>query len=284
MKLHPLSVALFLLLFSILPGKANTLLDPQGNPFPDFCFLMEALGVSSNKSPREFNDYLQNHFLRHSTEERWEMRSSPYEKYWEKALPFFERLGFVSPIFPERGDYDYVLFNGQSIPMMRKQLDFICRLQSQGLMFKKAFFLCSDRPLNEKIDGSDPIYEHVSTESEAARLLIREFLPNVVTEVISVPCEPATRRRPNTRNTVNAFLDRNVPPGMALIVSNNPFIPYQYETFFNAFIDGGWFQRGGGLDCCGDSIVHSYHAPNRMAVMLDNLARVMYTEIQRFGE
>lgn len=233
------------------------------------------------------NDYMQQNFLRRPNEERYSLPAGKFESFWSDALPIFDRLNMISAIEPAQKHYAYLVFNGQSVPMMRNQIRYILEREKNGLAFDSIYFICGDRPLVREIDGEDPLFTSVKTESEAAEKLLAEYFPErrESWKVVAAPMKGAGLR-PNTRDTVQAWLAHEAPmPASVLLVSNNPFIPYQYETFYNELLSSDWFQRGGTLDACGDTVIWNYanRFENRMAIMLDNLARLFYTENERLN-
>lgn len=263
----------------------ETLINNSRQLNPALAELANLLEIRWDFTIPSVNAYMQQNFLRRPTEERYSVSAGKFEALWSDALPIFDKLNLVSAIAPERKHYAYLIFNGQSIPMMRNQIKYILEQEKNGLTFDSIYFLCGDRPLIREIDGEDPLFSSVQTESEAAQKLMMEYFSDSLHtwKIIAAPMN-ADGHRPNTRDTVQTWLAvEAIVPGSILMVSNNPFISYQYETLYNALLAIEWFQRGGSLDACGDTVIWNYanRFENRMAIMLDNLARLFYTENER---
>lgn len=264
-------------------AEAYTLIDRQNHPSDDLMQLFQTLSIPMENDPAAINDYMQTHFLRKSTEERWEMSPSIYESHWEEILPIFQRLGMADPIPPSQSHYHYVILNGQNIPGMQKQIEYLLNLWNRGdLTFDHVVFLTGQRPL-AIVDGNDSLFSQAATESEAAQILSETYLTpkGISWEIIAAPMHSASGKRPTTEDTIQAWLESSPRPDSVLMISINPFIPYQFETFHNNLARAGWFSRGGTLEGCGDSLLAHYRGNNRLAILLDNLARIFYTEMHR---
>jgi hypothetical protein len=224
---------------------------------------------------------MQKHFLRPPTRERHTTEPSPFEFLGDAIVPFARKLGMVDPVIPPKGGYDYLLLMGQSVPMMRSQLEFARRLESSGhARFKKIISLTGLRPLCVGIDDSDPLFLSCKNESEASRCLVEHYFSDRLkscTFVISPMHRDGSRA--NTRDTVLRWLQSMPPVGSILMISTNPFIAYQARVLCGELTRADWFIRGGTVTPSGLSIVLDYVGDNRVAILLDNLARLLYTEL-----
>jgi hypothetical protein len=277
-----LLVCAFASCFAVAPCHGNSLLDKDGNPTPPLRDLIDKIGGDRRWSTEEINDFLQEKFFSKECGERWKIEKLIDDERWPELEPIFASLGMINPVKPLADHYHYVVCMGQSVPMMRMQLQFVKNLQTAGLLnFKRIVFLCSNRTLNGQFEGTDPVYLRAEHESAAAKVLLNEYFPRRSTPwtVITVSTSGKSKHI-NTQDTICQWLKTRPRISSVLMVSNNPFIPYQFETFYGELQRQGWFQRGGSLDFCGNSIVQKYSENNRTSIMLDNVARTLYTEIR----
>jgi hypothetical protein len=262
--------------------EAGALLAPDGTPREELLEIGKILRVDWGEDAYSISDFMQKHFLRPRTRERHTIEPSPYESYFESIIPLARRLGMVDPIVPPAGTYDYLLLMGQSVPMMRSQLEFARRLERNGhVRFKKIISLTGQRPLCVGLDDSDPLFLTCKEESEASQRLVENYFSDRLNSCLFVD-SPMHRdgSRPTTRDTVVRWLQSNPPIGSILMLSNNPFILYQFEVLCGELVAAEWFSRGGTVTPCGNSVTLDYVGDNRIAVLLDNFARTLYTELR----
>ena len=87
--------------------------------------------------------------------------------------------------------------------------------------------------------------------------------------------ETGKLRRAQTKDTIEAWLDKSPISGKCLAISNNPYIPYQHQTMLKTL---------GERNCDRQLQVETVGAAAAtdisVAVHLDNIARWLYTELQ----
>jgi hypothetical protein len=281
-------IFLFLCLCAAWGGHAagSVLLTRDGRPCPELLEIGKVLRLDWGTDARTVNDYMQKHFIRPKGSERHNIPPSPYEPYADLLIPIARRVGMVDPILPPSRIYDYLLLMGQEVPMMRAELDFARRLEIDGhVHFEKIICLAGQRPLVASLDAADPFFANCGDESSAMRRLVESYFPDRLEDCHFI----ASRvhydgRRPNTHDTVISWLQTQPPVGSILMVSNNPFTLYQGEILRGELERVKWFEKGGTLTPCGNSIALSYTRNNRVAVLLENIARLFYVELCNYGE
>lgn len=246
---------------------------------PEFKNFLEFLQID----PKEYDtvehahQYCQEHFLRPKGVERNNIIPHKLEPLYEKLEPYFESMKMIEAIQPQ-GRYEYLCFNGQSLAQMRRQMEFITK-HKKSISYDKIVFAAGERKISN-IDEGDPLYgrDDVKLETDGAQLLLNQYFPGENGEVVHATTEGTNFVRPNTHSTIVEWLKSKPEPGSILMVSNNPFIGYQYLIWFKTLAEFGWFEKGGSLEMCGDSI--RKYRKNKVAVVLDNIGRELNVEIE----
>jgi hypothetical protein len=161
---------------------------------------------------------------------------------------------------------------------MEKRFQYLKTLWEEGVRFKQIVWLTGDRMLDARIDA---LTERCSTEYEAARIIWQEAnLPEAMRTLdvtfIKAPMKRVglSLQRPNTQDTVIAWLQTNPKPGTALFVSNQPYCCYQ-----NAIVKSSVPEEFS-FDVVGPQMNPDLHSASA-AIILDTLARWIYTETDR---
>lgn len=214
----------------------------------------------------------QEHWLRKPGKERWEMSELPEEEA-SYVINWAETQGLYAPWTPACTCYDTAVILGAATGRMEDRLVYLGELWDAGVRFNEVVWLTGERPL-------DPDTEHLATycttESEAAEYMwAHTELPEQMRELpvtfIAVPMQG--ERRPNTKDTIDAWLEVAPPSFTALVVSSQPFSGYQYavvNTFLPEAID--FDLVGAPVDVC--------TLPTPAAVTLDTLARWLWQSNQ----
>ena len=221
--------------------------------------------------------YCQENFLRPKGVERNNITPHKLEPIYDQLEPFLDKMQMIEAI-PPSGQYEYLCFNGQSLAQMRRQMEFI-KNHKKSISYKKIIFAAGERVISN-IDEGDPLYgrEDVKLETDGAQILLDQYFPGENGVVVHATTEGTNFTRPNTHSTIVEWLKSKPEPGSILMVSNNPFIGYQYLIWFKTLSEFGWFEKGGSLDMCGDSI--RKYRKNKVAVVLDNIGRELNAEIE----
>ncbi len=158
---------------------------------------------------------------------------------------------------------------------MQMRLDYLKQLWNEGFRFSEIVWLTGDRPLDGRVDS---LLERCSNESQAARILWEEAdLPEAMRSLpvtfVAVPMkgEGASLKRPDTKDTIYAWLAFEPEPCSALFVSDQPFCGYQFAVVKTVLPAAFEFDLvGQGVD----SLTH----PAAAAITLDSIARWIYEE------
>jgi hypothetical protein len=237
----------------------------------------------------EMNVIAQRDFLRPKGKERWEIVLNPaYESKKEVLMPLLKELGLLDEVLPTQKNYDYIVVNGATVSRMRARLEWLQKQWAGGVRAKKVLFFIGERPLDPRIEGDRVLYpngipssnQRPKTEAEAAPILWDQVV--TLPQLKSMPVEyvvasmikdPVTKKesRPNTIETIQAWLLLKQKPGTILSISNNPYIPYQHRVFVKAFEHDPDFTIETVGPAAGDDSITNH---------LDNIALCIYTQVK----
>ena len=216
----------------------------------------------------------QKHWLRKPGQERWEMAELSADQR-QFVLDWATRQGLFSAWTPLLKAYDKALILGATTSRMQMRLDYLKQLWEEGMRFHQIVWLTGDRPLDPRVDG---LIDRCNTESQAAHILWEETkLPQDMRALpvafVAVPMkqEGNLLRRPNTEDTIIAWLQTAPEPCKALFVSDQPFCGYQF-----AIIKGS-LPKTFLFDLVGPGVDPTSH-PAAAAITLDVIARWIYQE------
>lgn len=233
--------------------------------------LAITLGMPANEN---LVDFTQSHWLRKAGQERWEMAElSPELRAY--VLNWCREQNLFAEWQPSCSHYDKALILGANTSRMQMRLDYLKKLWNQGIRFQEIVWLTGDRPLDERVDG---LTDRCQNESQAAHIIwdnsdLPEEMRQLPVVFIAVPMkgEGTARQRPNTADTIYAWLKTNPAPGQTLFVSDQPFCGYQFAIVKACLPDAFSF------DLVGTGADPSIH-PAAAAITLDSIARWIYTE------
>lgn len=231
--------------------------------------LASALGISKDQ---DLIEQTQKQWLRRPGNERWEMSEILAEKR-QFVLSWAREQGLFSDWQPSQTSYDKALILGATTSRMQMRLDFLKDLWAQGVRFKEIVWLTGMRPLDPRVDG---LLGRCENESEAAHVLWEEAdLPEEMRHVkvlfVEVPMKGS--ERPNTADTIIAWVKESPEPCTALFVSDQPFCGYQFAVI-NTYLPEPFL-----FDLVGKGVDPSSH-PAAAAITLDSIARWIYQERQ----
>lgn len=216
----------------------------------------------------------QKQWLRKPGQERWEIAELSLEQR-AFVLNWGVEQGLFAAWKPLYSSYDQALILGATTSRMQMRLDFLKELWNEGVRFKEIVWLTGDRPLDPKADG---LTDRAKNESEAARVLWKEAdLPADMRALpvtfIAVPMkqEGGVLKRPNTEDTIIAWLQTSPKPGKSLFVSDQPFCGYQFAVVKAAL------PKEYDFDLVGQGVDPMSH-PSAAAITLDSIARWIYQE------
>ncbi len=233
--------------------------------------LASELGISSDK---DIIEETQKRWLRGPTRERWELNEISQEQRLF-VLNWAKEQGMYDAWTPSSDMYDKALILGATTRNMQMRLNYLKELWIQGVRFDEVVWLTGERPLDRRIDG---LTDRCNTESESARLIWAEAdLPEEMRQLrvvfVEVPMkvDGEKLKRPNTEDTIVAWLKISQEPCKLLFVSDQPFCGYQFAVVKASL------PRSYTFDLVGEGVDPSSH-PAAAAITLDSIARWIYQE------
>ncbi len=238
--------------------------------------------------------FTQQAWLRPATKERWEM-SEQYGHLREQGMSLIKDLGMLRPFYPQADQYDYAIVLGATIARVRTRLNFLVQQWQLGVRFNKLIFLTGQRLLDPVLESEAVLFDSANKEfpfpperakkTEMARLYetdmmklvyMQSDLPAAMRElpVLFVDAKGSFNldqkwQRPNTSDTVEAWLAYTPEAGSCLVISNNPFIGYQHAVLSSLLPDNFVIETVGPGEP-GDA---------KFSLYLDTLARWLKNEI-----
>lgn len=223
------SIFLLLCLFS-LRCEALTLVDNEGKLVQPFVELLELFELPTDRSSLETAQIVRSKWIQEG-KERWQYEYY-FEELKEQAMPLMKRLGCVDAIHAQELHYDYAIVMGALLCRVERRLDFLWEEWQRGVRFETLVFLTGQRDIDSK---QEPLPEGVDSETQ---MMIRVYrahplsqaareVPLVIIDTSKQFDNVASLRRPNTSDTIKAWLKTHPQPGRCLAVSDQPFIGYQ---------------------------------------------------------
>lgn len=216
----------------------------------------------------------QKRWLRKSNQERWEMTELSADQRLF-VLNWATEQGLFAPWKPALKEYDKALILGATTSRMEMRLNYLKQLWEEGTRFHEIVWLTGDKPLDHQVDG---LTDRCGNESEAAHILWEEAsLPKemrslpVVFIATPMKIERSSQKRPNTQDTIFAWLELFPEPCKALFVSDQPFCGYQFAVIKASLPKAFLF------DLVGQGVNAMGH-PSAAAITLDSIARWIYQE------
>ncbi len=229
--------------------------------------LFSALGISKEAAAQTLSQW-----VRKPGQERWEVQELSEEKRLA-VLRWAEEQGFFAPWKPSQNIYDKAFVLGCTTTCMHKRLGYLIKLWEEGVRFEEIVWLTGDRPLDARVDE---LTEFCRTESDAAKWIwetatLPKEMRALSVQFIAVPMKSVegVSKRPNTEDTIIAWLDTFPKPCSCLFVSDQPFCGYQFAVIKAALPDTFPF------DVVGEGTgPQGHHAT--AAIILDSIARSIY--------
>lgn len=226
--------------------------------------------------PKDANivEATQQRWLRKPNQERWEMTElSPDQRLF--VLNWAKEQGLFTAWKPFYKSYDKALILGATTFRMQMRLNYLKQLWEEGIRFDEIVWLTGDRPLDQRVEH---LTDRCSNESEAAHILWKETnLPEemrnlpVIFTAVPMKMEGSSLKRPNTEDTIIAWMKVAPKSCTALFVSDQPFCGYQFAVI-NAILPSSVL-----FDVVGQEADLTSH-PAAAAITLDSIARWIYQE------
>lgn len=158
--------------------------------------------------------------------ERWEF-DKRYEFMRPVAWPLFEEAGYILEAKPQNESYDYALVYGALLSTVERRIAYLADLWKKGIRFNQIVFLTGERPL---IDSEKAICSLEMESQMVEWAYFQSDLPKDIPVVfINAPQKQREGKwvRPQTTDTIAAWLQTAPQPGSCLAVSNQPYVAYQ---------------------------------------------------------
>lgn len=310
-------LSLMITLFSTLTLSASVLND-DGSPRAEVIQIFEKFTPQVGKNPSlvDLNTIAQKEFLRPAKTERLSkeaiahymaLSSKLSDQDKDQIIENFRKIGDVDTVYPIDKKPDYILIQGSTIADLRARLTFLGSLVAEQKLIiephTQVVFLLGDRKLFDSETKEvllNPAPFKARADWKAPEILptneldLGEFAWNQV----DLPADLASKTplfikaakkpdapRAQTEDCVRTFIEQHKIPNTAtfLVVSGNPFVYYQKRVTELMFKKVGHFQyprkyrfesTGLGPD------VNKYDKSIGIGILMDNLARTLYTEVQ----
>ncbi len=274
------------------------LLDNQGRPTADLLELLQATGINHDGTLAGIVQQTQKKqpegWLRDPQKERWEIAEMHKEKH-AILKPLFAQLNMLNQIMPCRQYYDYVVILGGTVHGVRARLAYLAKLWQNNVRFGSIIMLGSQRPLySDRETKADLLNkgnkilpfkkdwqlqgELPATEIAMMRMVFEQsdlpaswaLLPITFIDPPMKVTKEGKLTRPTTQDTIHAWLATQPKPGSVLAISSQPFVGYQ-DAVLRRFLPSVFATETVGPK--------AGKITSTMAILLDTLARWLYTEL-----
>jgi hypothetical protein len=294
----------------------GVVLNKKGAPLPEVTRIFEKFIPKLGPTPSltELNKLAQKDFLRPAKTERlskeaivhYKKLCAPLSlKTQDEIMDGFRKIGDIDPVYPLTTEPNYVLIQGSTISDLRERIMFLASLVNKKkialLPETKIVFLLGDRDLfksetKEILLNPAPFKQSedwtVPKTLPRNELDLGEFawkqldLPPVLKGksplFVKAPKKPGAPRA-QTEDCVRKFLEQQDIPvhSRFMIISGNPFIYYQKRVTELVFKKLGYANKGFVFEAVGNAPdVNKFDKCITIGILMDNLARTLYTETQ----
>ncbi|NNM43397.1 MAG: hypothetical protein HKM07_03560 [Chlamydiae bacterium] len=245
-------------------------------------YLQELLSVTQlewNGTLDSLVSTTQKKWLRLPKQERWHLTETRVLDDVEKIYALMEKMGFFREISTKELYFDHAVVLGGAFFRVQNRMNFLADLWKRGMRFRELIFLTGERPLDPEIEPQTNFtHSQGIPQNEAEMMLyVHRYLdaPREMKElplrVISVPFDKINGKRPTRADTIRAWLEGSPNLGKCLFVSNQPYCMYDTLVIRNNFPKSLSFEMVGSA---------ADHLDVNTNVLLDNLARCLYEELQ----
>lgn len=157
--------------------------------------------------------------------ERWQFETR-YEHLRNVLWPLFEKMGMVNEIKPSKKHYGTVLVFGALYNRVQDRINY---LVESGVSFDKLVLLTGERPLleSEKQKMKRENGDDLQTEAEMMRWVYEASSLSKEASLLLINVPMKEGKRPNTLDTILAWLETNPETESILAISNQPYVHYQ---------------------------------------------------------
>lgn len=258
------------LLFTFITALVVSLTLFASEVSPALESLLSRFGIEANQPLEGIVDDTQRLWLRKPGQERWDLPDFPPGDRVGLVRDLCN-YGFIEEVRPAQTSYTYSIILGATIPSMQKRIEYLGTLWNRGVRFERLVFLASNRELCLKGDRTLP-NESFKNEMEALLYLFKNSsLPKELKELpLDVVLAKRDVGRPNTADTVRAWLEKSPSPGCALAISSQPHVQYQ------AAVLRGLLPKAIPIETVGPEASQELN----IGVALDACARTLYAELE----
>ncbi len=170
----------------------------------------------------------QEKWLRPADKERWDLEDSPrLIAQRDNIINLLKKLGFIDEVQPSFKTYESILLLGASDINLVERINYLEKIWKLGVRYKKCYLLTGGHVLKNSIHLTDIAKTDTDLILETYQQLSHDW-PHLLRQVEVIPIIARSKlSRPNTRDTLNTWLERREKATNLLVVSNQPFIPYQ---------------------------------------------------------
>ncbi len=230
--------------------------------------LLTAMQVSHDGTLPSIVKNTQKKWITSPGKERWQIQDTLTPKQRKAVLDYGTKAGFFREIKPAHQRYDYAIVLGAWVPRMEKRMDYLVKIASAGVRFKRVILLSGARPLDPETDG---MAQHCKTEGDALEFLwkAQPLSKQVPWKHFQHPLIQTTKGkvRPTTADTFRYWLSKKPKAGSCFVVSNQPYCHYQQLIIENILPPKFTYET------IGPAVKPS---DENATVLLDTIARCLY--------
>lgn len=221
----------------------------------------------ANPTYQDLVELTQEKWLRPLGRERWDLTDTDlFKEKRNEILSIVEKLGFIKEIRPSGKAYEAVLLLSASDINLIKRINYLTQLMFSGIHYKKVYFLTGGIVMLHDDNYFHELNLKTNTDTELIETLYKQSpLSKLDVEVISIKAKKK-RPRPNTEDTIRAWVEKNTQEKKLLVISNQPFVLYQDKVIKRVLGDLHH------VETVGDQIEPLV----KIAVLLDTIARYFY--------
>lgn len=264
-------------------GFVHRIVDREGDLRPEVLAILHLAGMSSEYHDlNTVNQWCQDNLLRAKGTERYQAQESSWDAHAAQFVELFARLDMTQDISSSFMQYNGALVHGGMLKRMQLRLAYLIAQWEQGVRFVHVYFLTGDRDLfPHEINDLQKEYGSAleacpETEDAMGEYIWHHTLMPPAMRALPVTFIHASKKqdaegkwvRPTTDDTVRALLEKLPSTGRYLAISNQPYA-YRQDLLVRA----AFRQKGLGLDTIGYGLRES----EKMSVMLDELARLIFS-------
>ncbi len=166
----------------------------------------------------------------------------------EELMPIFAELGYINAVEPKSAFFDVAIVIGGTYPNFHGRMEYLTMLFNEGIQFKLVVVLTDNRPLTKA--EKEVLKPGLTTEME--------MIESVIHTEFSFPC-------PIDIRPLDEYLPKKTT---AMIVSNQPFVPYHRAMLTPLFPSGSSIEVVGEEAPCNVPII----------LVLDAIGKTVYLQ------